>query len=104
LIALIRITLIATLRITLLAAADFLHRASSGHLAQNRLNLSERACVMNRVVDLKRIGFSIDVLEPIARVWVIAQPLRASAPSLPFQSAKHIREIVRIVSGVGHNV
>src|SRR5262245_18839424 len=63
---------IALIRIAFAASADFLHRASARHAAQHRLHPSEIICVASGIRDVQRVGFSIDIVVPIAGVWVIA--------------------------------
>src|SRR5262249_3655142 len=73
-IALIGIALIgiALIGIAFAASADFLHRASARHAAQHRLHPSKIICVASGIRDVQRVGFSIDIVVPIAGVWVIA--------------------------------
>src|SRR5512143_1732805 len=104
LVVLLGITPIALARIALTASPDFRHRTSRGHITQNRLNVGKRRGVVNRVAHSERVRLTVDVLKPIAWVGVIAQPLRTSASCLLFQSAEHVRKVVRIVPGVSHYV
>src|SRR5262245_33610279 len=83
------------------AAAHLLPRARVGRSSQRGLNTTELVCVLNWIGDAQHVCFAIDVVDPIARVGVIAHPLRATLPLL-FQSLKHIRQVVRVVASVCH--
>ena len=55
-------------------------------------------------VDAQRLRFLRDVLDAVARVRVIAQPLRSARPALLLDRLEHVRHVARIVAGARHDL
>ena len=65
---------------------------------------SNAARVANRVVDAQHLRFLRDVVVAVARVRVIAQPLRAARPALLLDRLEHVGHVARVVAGARHDV
>src|ERR1044071_1449758 len=68
------------------------------------LHLVESARVANRVGNMKRLRLFQDVVVAVARIGMVAQPLRSARPPLFLDRFEDVRHVARVVAGAGHDV
>src|SRR5712692_8354797 len=69
-----------------------------------RVDLPEGRRVADRILDAQHLRFARDVLDAVAGVRVIAQPLRSARPALLLDGLEHARHVARIVAGARHDL
>src|SRR5262249_19057377 len=68
------------------------------------LDVVERPCVPNWILNLQQLGFPCYVLVSVAGVRVVAQPLRTAWSTLLLDRLERVRHVTRIVAGARHDV
>ncbi len=86
-------------------ARDLTHRLCRGQRRKRRLDGLEIADV-RAIGDRQQLRFAVDVLRPVPRVRMAAQPLRraAAASRLAFDRLEHAREVARVVARARHDL
>src|SRR5262249_42092393 len=94
---------IALVRITPAAALNLSHRLCSWIAAQTLVHRDKLPVVVRNISNLQVLGLLIYALVAIRRAGVIAEETAAAAAALALNCLKHVRQIPRIVTGVGHD-
>src|SRR6185503_4499316 len=74
------------------------------HVGEPGVDGFKRRTGIRRSIHAKRRRFSIDGGIAVARVGMVAQPLRTAAAALALDRAKHIRHLSWVVSGASHDL
>src|SRR5216110_1894545 len=69
-----------------------------------RLDLLEAARIAHGIFDPQGLRLLRDGCGPVARVRMIAEPLRTAGSALLFNRLEHVRHVARVVSGARHDL